>query len=107
MLNLVVGPEGFPSAVLIRGLQSVAGPGRLTKQLAIARALNGKSADAETGLYLEDDGLGVPKKWIQAAPRIGVNYAGPIWAKKPWRFTVDPRWPDLDGLPRPQARRPR
>ncbi|MBK9990822.1 MAG: DNA-3-methyladenine glycosylase [Verrucomicrobia bacterium] len=96
MLNLVVGPEDFPAAVLIRGLHDVSGPGRLTKQLAIDRKLNGLAASPASGLHLEDDGIAVPKKWIQIAPRIGVDYAGPLWAKKPWRFTLDPRWPGLE-----------
>jgi DNA-3-methyladenine glycosylase len=93
MLNLVVGPEDFPAAVLIRGLHDFHGPGRLTKGLAINRELNGKAAEPASGLHIEDDGLVVTKKWIQATPRIGVDYAGPIWAKKPWRFSLDPQWP--------------
>lgn len=95
MLNLVVGPEGFPAAVLIRGLHDVSGPGRLTKQLAIDRKLNGLTTSPASGLHLEDNGIAVPEKWIQIAPRIGVDFAGPLWAKKPWRFTLDPRWPEL------------
>jgi DNA-3-methyladenine glycosylase len=96
MLNLVVGPEAFPAAVLIRGLHDVSGPGRLTKRLAIDKELNGMTANPASGLYLEDNGVVVPRKWIQVAPRIGVDYAGSIWAKKPWRFTLDPRWPELE-----------
>ena len=89
MLNLVVGAKDFPSAVLIRGLHDIHGPGRLTKQLGIDRTLNGQSAEVATGLYIEDEGLFVPKKWIRNAPRIGVNYAGPVWSQKPWRFMLD------------------
>jgi DNA-3-methyladenine glycosylase len=106
MLNLVVGPEGFPSAVLIRSLHGIEGPGRLTKRLDVGRALNGLSADLISGLYFEDNGLVVPRKWIQTAPRVGVNYAGPVWAKKPWRFSVDPQWPGLATWQPPQAHRP-
>ena len=107
MLNLVVGPEGFPAAVLIRGLHDVSGPGRLTKRLGIGRAMNGRPAIERTGLHLEDDGFDVPKKWIQRTPRIGVDYAGPVWSKKLWRFTIDPQWPGLASLQPRQARRPR
>ena len=107
MLNLVVGPEGFPAAVLIRGLQGINGPGRLTKRLGIARALNGQPADVTSGLYLEDSGVVVPRKWIQTAPRIGVNYAGPIWSKKPWRYFIDPAWPGLAALQSSQPPPPR
>jgi len=98
MLNLVVGPEGFPAAVLIRGLHDVSGPGRLTKRLGVDRKLNGRAATVDSGLYIENEGLSVPKKWIQITPRIGVDYAGPIWANKPWRFVVNPQWLALKKL---------
>lgn len=93
MLNLVVGPKDYPAAVLIRGVQHAKGPGRLTKQLAIGRSLNGKIADVASGLYLEDPLLPLSSKWIKQSTRIGVNYAGPIWSQKLWRFFVDPAWP--------------
>ena len=91
MLNLVTGPEGWPAAVLIRGLAWVNGPGRLTRALRIDRTLNGAPARPEHGLHLEDRGVIVPEKWIHAGPRIGVASAGPEWAAKPWRFWIDPR----------------
>lgn len=97
MLNLVVGSEDFPAAVLIRGLHDVSGPGRLTKRLGIDRKLNGLLAEPVAGLHVEDDGRIVPKKCIQTTARIGVDYAGPIWAKKPWRFTLDKDWPNKPG----------
>jgi DNA-3-methyladenine glycosylase len=89
MLNLVIGPEGFPGAVLVRGVHDVIGPGRVTKALQIGRALNGRPADVASGLWLENDRLVVKKQWIRSTPRIGVDYAGDIWAAKPWRFVVD------------------
>ena len=88
MLNLVAGPEGSPAAVLIRGLHDVIGPGRLTKALAIGRSLNGLPAEPQTGLWLEDAGIDIPDKEVEATPRIGVDYAGEVWAAKPWRFVV-------------------
>lgn len=90
MLNLVVGPEGFPAAILLRGLHDVTGPGRLTKALAIGRSLNGKAAEPAAGLWIEDEGIRVKKKWIQVTARVGVAYAGKGWAEKPWRFMVTP-----------------
>lgn len=86
MLNIVTGPEGFPSAILIRGVEGAIGPGRLTRLLAIDRKLNARLAVPETGLHLEDDGFVVPRRALRSGPRIGVDYAGPVWAKKPWRF---------------------
>lgn len=107
MLNLVVGPSDWPAAILIRGVEGAVGPGRVTKALAIDRTLNATSAiDATSGLWIEDRGVRVPGRIVAATPRIGVDYAGPIWAKKHWRFTFDPR--ELRRLPRelrsPQSR---
>ncbi len=86
MLNLVTGPEGAPAAVLIRGVEGISGPGRVTKRLEIDRQLNRAAADPASGLWLEDRGVRVPRGAVEATPRIGVDYAGEIWAKKPWRF---------------------
>lgn len=92
MLNLVVGPEGWPAALLIRSVEGVTGPGRVTKALAIDRSLNARSAtDPESGLWLEDRGVTVPRRLVTATPRIGVDYAGPVWSQKHWRFHFDPR----------------
>lgn len=88
MLNLVVGPPAWPAAILIRGVEGVRGPGRVTKQLAIDRTLNRLPAARSSGLWLEDRGLVVPRANIQTTPRIGVDYAGPEWSAKPWRFVL-------------------
>lgn len=90
MLNLVVGPQDYPAAILIRGVEGAVGPGRLTKRLGIDRQLNGKVAAPESGLHLEDHGIVVPRGKIVVGPRVGVDYAGPIWAAKPWRFRIAP-----------------
>lgn len=90
MLNLVTGPADRPSAILIRGVIGIEGPGRLTRALGIGRRFNARAAVPETGLWLEDDGFIVPSRTIVATPRIGVAYAGPVWAAKPWRFFFTP-----------------
>jgi len=102
MLNLVVGPSDFPAAILIRGVDGIAGPGRLTKQFAIDRALNGLPAAPASGLWIEDRGVVVPRGQLRATPRIGVDYAGPVWSQKPWRFVWTPAAPAS-----PNPRRPR
>jgi DNA-3-methyladenine glycosylase len=88
MLNLVTGPADHPAAILIRGVEGLVGPGRLTKRLAIDRTLNNQSAAPANGLHLEDHGVVVPRRAIVAGPRVGVDYAGRVWAAKPWRFQL-------------------
>lgn len=88
MLNVVTGSEGHPGAVLIRGVEGIEGPGRLTKQLSITRALNTKTAAPESGVWIEDRGVDVAPARILKTPRIGVAYAGEEWAGKPWRFVL-------------------
>jgi DNA-3-methyladenine glycosylase len=89
LLNVVTGPEGRPAAVLIRAAGAVTGPGRLTKALGIDMALNRSPISPATGLHLEDAGTR-PGRRVRSSPRIGVEYAGPIWSRKLWRFTYDP-----------------
>src|SRR4051812_45683104 len=98
MLNLVTGPENHPAAILIRGVEGMIGPGRLTRHLHIDRTLNGHVAVPAAGLHLEDDGFRPPRGSIRSGPRVGVDYAGPRWAAKPWRF-----WIEADKLPRKSA----
>jgi DNA-3-methyladenine glycosylase len=102
MLNLVVGPDNWPAAILIRGVEGAAGPGRVTKALQIDRSLNRAPAAESSGLWLEDRGVRVPAALVTTTARIGVDYAGPVWAAKPWRFIFDPR-----ALPPPRETRRR
>lgn len=99
MLNLVTGPEDWPAAILVRGVEGVTGPGRVTRAFAIGRHLNGASAaDAGSGLWIERGGAGgeedapVLPHEVQAGPRVGIDYAGAEWAAKPWRFRWMTRW---------------
>ena len=107
MLNIVTGKEGYPSAVLIRGLvvdsiphsnvlknirmrkkqTKLIGPGRLTKALKITKALNGKTASRKSGLWIEDRGEKVNPRDIKKTPRIGIHYAEE-WTQKPLRFVL-------------------
>ena len=87
MLNIVCGPYGYPSAVLIRALEGVEGPARVTKQLGITRVLNKKAASKSSDLWIER-GVEMPGRSVRRAPRVGVSYAGEKWANKKWRFVL-------------------
>ncbi|MBI5701464.1 DNA-3-methyladenine glycosylase [Candidatus Saganbacteria bacterium] len=87
MLNIVTGKKDYPAAILIRGVEGISGPARLTKALKIDKKLNGKKAEPRSGLWFEDRGVRISKKQIKRTPRIGVGYAG-SWAKKPYRFVL-------------------
>lgn len=93
LANIVTCEKGYPAAVLIRGVEisgrRTSGPARVTKLLEIGKAQNGKSASRATGLWIEDRGVRIPRTHIKRAPRIGVPYAGPVWAKKRWRFYIE------------------
>lgn len=88
MLNIVTGKKGYPAAVLIRGTHGISGPARLTKFLRIRKEMNNKKASQVSGLWIEDRGVKIPASKIRRGPRVGVAYAGRIWAKKPYRFWI-------------------
>ncbi|MDD4148872.1 MAG: DNA-3-methyladenine glycosylase [Bacteroidales bacterium] len=83
MLNFVTEKPDIPQAVLIRAVEGYNGPGKLTKALQIDKTFNDQSIADNHRIQLFDD-LYQPK--IITAPRIGVDYAGEVWAQKPWRF---------------------
>ena len=91
MLNLVIGENNYPAAILIRGGETkdcnFDGPGKLTKFLDIGRNFNSKPAVKSTGLWLEDRGVVIMKNSIIAAPRVGIGATGE-WAAKPYRFLI-------------------
>lgn len=87
MLNIVTGPEGYPAALLIRGIEDIIGPGRLTKTLQINQSFNTLPSCPSSNLWLEQS-PNLSQFTIERTPRIGIDYAGPIWAKKPYRFLL-------------------
>ncbi len=88
LLNVVVREKGYPAAVLIRGLEAASGPGRAGKFLKITKAMNGKTAGKGSGLWFEEREVKVAKNKIGKSARVGVEYAGPVWAKKELRFFI-------------------
>jgi DNA-3-methyladenine glycosylase len=134
-LNVVTGPEGEPSAVLIRAVEPLAGLDRMRADrlavdarrraarspdgLAAARARLDRTPDHRlaSGPGLVAAAFGIDTTWtgadlcaataplrlerdpadpadnvsamaVAVGPRVGVAYAGPDWAARPWRFAV-------------------
>ena len=110
-LNIVAGPPAEAAAVLIRAAaplggvaemaarsnltmatvaRAAAGPGRLTRALAIDGTLDGADLTRRGPLWLAPPQPGAAEQLaadgIVVGPRIGVAYAGSPWAERPWRF---------------------
>lgn len=105
MLNVVVREKNYPAAVLIRGvaiiklnsknkksnieqLIALDGPGKITKFLKIDKKINGKKSGKAASLWFEESGIKIKKNNIKKTPRIGVDYAGPVWSAKKFRFIL-------------------
>ena len=86
LLNITTREKGYPAAVLLRGVEGVSGPGRLTKHFQLDSQFNNQLLTRVNGLWVEDDGFDVSSGAMKATPRVGVDYAGPEWSKMPWRF---------------------
>lgn len=87
MLNITTGPEGFPQAILIRGIDQADGPGKLTRKLHLDKGFYGENLATSSRLWLEDTG---DKQNYCSTPRIGVDYAGEYWKNIAWRYVIEP-----------------
>ncbi len=93
-LNIVTEKDGYPAAVLIRGVELVKplpkvktdGPGKLCRALKIDKRFNKEDAIVNNQLWLAKGKLSDKEK-IARGKRINVSYAGG-WQHKPWRFYI-------------------
>ena len=85
MLNIVTGGPEDPQAVLIRGVEGISGPGRLTRAMGIDKSFNGEDLTTSPRIWLENN---TGNSRYIVTPRIGIDYAGPVWKEKPWRFVA-------------------
>jgi DNA-3-methyladenine glycosylase len=85
MLNIVTGKENDPQAVLLRGIENITGPGKLTKALAIDKSFYGEDLVTSGRIWIEDTGFNT---FVKTGPRIGIEYAGEYWKSRPWRYFI-------------------
>lgn len=86
LLNIVTGESDDPQAVLIRGLSEIKGPGRVGKALQLNKSFYGEDLSQSQRIWIEN---GIEPVHYSVDKRIGVDYAGDIWANKLWRFRWD------------------
>lgn len=84
MMNFVAGENGNPQAALLRGVEGINGPGKVTRQLQIDKSFYGEDMSISPRIWIENDNFNAR---YTENPRIGINYAGE-WKDKPWRYTL-------------------
>jgi len=97
LLNFSTAGRDRPEGVLIRAIlphaggrqTPIVGPGRVTRYLGIDKRLDGADATGSAQMWLEDRAVRVPAGSVRRGPRVGVDFAGPYWAARPWRFWID------------------
>ena len=125
--NVVTGPDGTASAVLLRAGEVMAGhalaaarrprsserdrargPARLAVTLGLGREQNGLDlVDPLTDGHLEPPLVPVDPRRVRTGPRVGVSGAGGDGTAHPWRFWLDGEptvSPYRPGRPRGTAR---
>ena len=97
--------EGKPECVLIRALdlgKLTDGPGKVCRYLKLDKSFYGEDLTKSKRIWLEDlapeqvkcrAGRGVKRRKpkIITTVRIGIDYAGPYWSQRKWRFVLKPK----------------
>ncbi len=105
MLNFVAEKEGFPAAILIRGIVPVEGidriaarragqprqhwtdgPGKICLALAIDKSLNEADLCSPDAPLFVEQGVYIPDSCVTTGPRVGLNSVPEPWKTIPWRF---------------------
>jgi DNA-3-methyladenine glycosylase len=105
LLNAVTGPDGFPAAVLLRaiipteGLETIAerragqdpkqwcnGPAKICMALGVDGSFNEQDlCSSQSRLWIEN-GIDIPKEYVQTGPRVGIKNVPEPWRSMPWRY---------------------
>jgi DNA-3-methyladenine glycosylase len=107
MLNFVTEAEGFPAAVLLRGLYSTEGreviaarrkdqpparwtdgPAKICQALDIDQRFNGADLCAPQAVLFIEKGLAIPDESVTIGPRVGLYTVPEPWKSIPWRFKL-------------------
>lgn len=88
LLNFITGEKDNPQGVLIRGTDTVSGPGRVTRYLQLDKDFYGEDLTKSKRIWVEDIGLKIKENQIKKTPRIGVGYSEE-WKNKKLRFLVE------------------
>ena len=111
-LNITTGNKGKPECVLIRAIEPekdeislTNGPGKLCRYLKLDKSFYGEDVTKSKRIWLaasissrrasprpkggrEDRREKIKPFQISATKRIGIDYAGPYWSKRKWRFLI-------------------
>ena len=113
-LNISTEEEGKPECCLIRALEPINlqsqisklkttsqksnllknpadGPGKLCRWLKLDKSFYGEDLTRSKRIWLEDRGEKIKPSQIEKTARIGIDYAGPYWSKRKWRFLIKPK----------------
>jgi len=92
-LNFITQKSGVPECVLVRALEvegddprAASGPGKLCRFLEVDKSFHGEDVVTSKDFWLENRGVEVARREIVSGPRVNIDYAGPHWAKRNWRF---------------------
>jgi DNA-3-methyladenine glycosylase len=105
LLNFVTESEGYPAAVLIRGIQPTEGldiiakrrkgqprsqwtngPAKICQALDIDGNFNGMDICTPGDVLFVEEGHKIPDSGVTTGPRVGLNTVPEPWKSIPWRF---------------------
>lgn len=112
--NITTAKKNMPECVLIRALEPIFvpktrdqnadmgikqrssalsqianGPGKLCRYLKLDKSFYGEDVTKSKRIWIEDRGDKISSTQIKRSPRIGIDYAGPYWSSRKWRFYLE------------------